>query len=107
MGVTPQMQALTTVDPNLVYMSGHAGALFVVACRLSGDTRSESLKTSVQQGRVELTGVELSMRFVGDFHFTEHFAVASPQPSDALERGAIVDATFAKPQIVVLSRDLV
>src|ERR1019366_6614568 len=106
MGVTPQMQTLTTADPNLIYMSGHVGALFVVSCRLSGYTRSKGLKASVQKGRVELTGVELSMRSIGNLHFTQHFTVASPQLSDALERGAIVDATFAKPSIVVLSGDL-
>jgi hypothetical protein len=100
------MQTRSTVNPKLIYMSGHVRALFVVSRRLSGYTRSKGLKASVQKGRVELTSVELSMRFIGDFYLTEHFAVASPQLSDALERGAIVDTTFAKPQIVVLSGDL-
>ena len=106
MGVTPQMQTLTTVDPNLIYMSGHVGALFIVSRRISGDTRSKGLKASVQKGRMELTGVELSMRSIGNSHFTQHFTIASAQPSDALEGGAVIDTTFAKPQIVVLSGDL-
>src|ERR1019366_4197044 len=50
--------------------------------------------------------VSRSMRSIGDFHFTQHFAVALPQLSDALERGAIGDTTFAKLQIVVMSGDL-
>src|ERR1019366_7669278 len=100
------MQTQSTMDANLIYMSGHVGALFVVSCRLSGYSSSKGLKAGVQKGRVELTGVELSMRSIGDFHFTQHFAVALPQLSDALKRGTIGDTTFAKPQIVVMSGDL-
>src|SRR5271166_2359271 len=100
------MQARSTVGPDLIYMSRHVGALLVVFCRLSSYTRPKGLEAGVQNRRLELTGVELSIRPIRSFHFTQHFTVASPQLSNALERGAIVDTTFAKPQIVVLSRDL-
>ena len=66
----------------------------VVFCRLSGYTRAKGLEAGVQNGRVELTGVELSMRSIRNSHFTQHFTVASPQLSNALERGAIVDTDF-------------
>ena len=98
------MQAGSIVDPDLIHMSRHVGALLVVFCRLSSYTCPKGLEAGVQNCRVELTGVELSIRSIRNFHFTQHFTVASPQLSNALERGAIVDTTFAKPQIVVLCR---
>src|ERR1022692_1278931 len=94
------------MDPDLIDMSGHVGAQFVVFCRLSSYTRSKGLEAGVQNRRVEVTGVELSIRPIRNFHFTQHFTIASPQLSNALKRGAIVDTTFVKPQIIVLSRDL-
>src|SRR5271157_2255805 len=100
------MQAGLTVDSDLIHVSGHVGAQFVVFCRLSSYPRPKGLEAGVQNRRVELTGVELSIRPIRNFHFTQHFTVASPQLSNVLERGAIVDTTFAKLQIIVLSRDL-
>ena len=87
-------------------MSRHVDALFAVFRRLSGYTRSESLEAGIQDRRVDLIGVELSIRAIGNLHFTQHFSVAPPQLSNAPEKGAIVDTAFAKSRIIVLSGDL-
>src|SRR5208282_3053798 len=100
------MQPASTMDSDLIHMSGHISVLFVVFIRLSSYTRPKGLEEGIDNRRVELNGAGVSIRSIRNLHFTQHFTIASPQPSNALERVAIVDTTLAKPQIVVSSRDL-